>query len=165
MVKKAIKMFTKKDEKTSNQYNVSFIDEILNCENEFLEKKGIIVVPSSLVPGNISKFNAVEFLRDGVYTLPEENDDDPANIFFKDILGKQLKFEVRSDVYNFSKYDWRRVVAVFVKGVEWEFENWPSNETSLSILLKVKGFYLKYDDLPISANVQKLKVSIKNVMF
>lgn len=85
------------------------------------------------------------------------------NNFTKKINGKELNFEIHSNVKNFSKSDWRRVVAVFVQGSDWEFSDWPKNETPTSILLKVNGFHLKYSDLPVQENIKKWNVKVLEI--
>ena len=85
------------------------------------------------------------------------------NIFTKKIKGKELNFEIHSNVRNFSKSDWKRVVAVFLQGSDWEFTEWPKNESITSILLKIKGFHLKYSDLPTNENIKKWNVKILEV--
>lgn len=84
-------------------------------------------------------------------------------LFSRKIKGKELNFEIHSNVRNFSKSDWKRVVAVFVQGNDWEFSDWPKNESVTSILLKIKGFHLKYTDLPTNENVKKWNVKILEV--
>jgi len=85
------------------------------------------------------------------------------NNFSKKINGKELNFEIHSNVKNFNKCDWRRVVAVFLQGLDWEFADWPKDESVTSILLKVKGFHLKYSDLPVSENIKKWNVKVLEI--
>ena len=79
------------------------------------------------------------------------------------IKGKELVFEICSNVRSFTKSDWKRVVACFVQGFEWEFVDWPKNESVTSILQMVKGFHLKYSDLPANDNVKKWNVNILEI--
>lgn len=81
----------------------------------------------------------------------------------KKIKGKDLNFEIVCSVRNFTKNDWKRVVAVFVQGNDWEFNDWPKNETLISIFLKIKGFHLKYSDLPANENVKKWNIKILEI--
>ena len=74
-----------------------------------------------------------------------------------------MNFEIFNDVKKFEKSDWKRVVAVFVQGVEWEFKDWPKSETIISILLKIKGFHLKYNDIQLNENCKKWNVKILEV--
>ncbi len=84
--------------------------------------------------------------------------------FKKFIKGKEINFEIINNVRRLEKSDWKKVVAVFVKGVDWEFADWPKNETIINIFLKVKGFHLKYNDLPRNENVRKWNVNILEVI-
>ena len=74
-----------------------------------------------------------------------------------------MNFEIHCNVRNFSKNDWKRVVAVFVQGNEWEFNDWPKGETITSIFLKVRGFHLKYSDLPLNDNIKKWNVKVLEI--
>jgi hypothetical protein len=83
--------------------------------------------------------------------------------FKRNIKGKEITFELINNVKKLEKNDWKKVVAVFVKGDDWEFSDWPKNETIINIFLKVKGFHLKYNDLPKNENVKKWNVKILEV--
>jgi parafibromin len=83
--------------------------------------------------------------------------------FKRIIKGKEVNIEIYNTVRNFEKSDWKRVIAVFVQGVEWEFKDWPKSETIISILLKIKGFYLKYHDSPLNENCRKWNVKILEI--
>jgi parafibromin len=83
-----------------------------------------------------------------------------ANNFIYKIKGHDLNFELHCSVRNFSKNDWKRVVAVFVQGNEWEFNDWPKNESITTIFLKVRGFHLKFTDLPLNDNIKKWNVKV-----
>ena len=62
-------------------------------------------------------------------------------------------FEVYDSVTGFNKNHWKRVVAVFVMGPEWQFKDWPKSEGIVDILLKVRGYYLGFSELPIPETV------------
>ena len=131
-----------------------------------IENKAIILVPSSFIPGNICKQNAVKFIHEAEYKVVEKDaKTDIKTTFVKSINGKDINFEVHDSVRGLSKDDWKRVVAVFVNGSEWEFRDWPKGENTLSIFLKIKGFYMKYSDLPTPPNVLKWNVKILNCFF
>jgi hypothetical protein len=85
------------------------------------------------------------------------------NSFARKIKGKELNFEIHSNVRKFSKSDWKRVVAVFVQGTDWEFNDWPKGESIISIFLKIKGFHLKYSDMPANENVRKWNIKILEI--
>ena len=52
---------------------------------------------------------------------------------------------------------------MFVQGDDWEFKDWPKNETVTSILQKVKGFYLKFQDMPPNNNTKKWNVKVLEI--
>ena len=112
--------------------------------------------------------NAKAFLHDGKYINinslegDDENelvtDDTSDNNFYYKIQGKDLLFEICSNVRKFKKNDWKRVVAVFVQGDDWEFSDWPRSENPSTILQKVKGYYMKYNTNPTNKNIKKWNV-------
>lgn len=83
--------------------------------------------------------------------------------FEKKIKNINLNFELVCSVRNFTKNDWKRVVAVFVQGNDWEFTDWPKNENVTSILLKVKGFHIKYSDTLLNENIKNWNVKILEI--
>lgn len=164
-------IFTRNGNVQRHNETLSFLDELISTD-DLRGNKAIIVVPSSFCEGNLCYENAKEFLADAHYinmkTCTDEekekcNEESKKNSFTKKILGKELLFEICSNVRNFTKNEWKRVVAVFVQGDDWEFKDWPKNENVTSILLKVKGFYLKYKDLPLNENVKKWNVKILEI--
>ena len=146
----------------------SFLDELIESNEGLGTCKLIIVVPSSFTEGNICEKNAKAFLSEGKYinlNSPEEKEkesetleDISDNNFMYKIKGKDLMFEICSNVRKFNKGDWKRVVAVFVEGDDWEFSDWPKNENPSTILQKVKGYYMKYNNNPVNKNIKKWNV-------
>lgn len=164
-------IFMKKGNEQKHNETLSFLEELVSGD-DLRGNKAIIVVPNSFYEGNLCYENAKEFLFDSHYinlktcTTEEKekcNEGCKVNTFTKKVLEKDLVFEISSNVRNFSKNDWKRVVAVFVQGDDWEFKDWPKLETPTSILLKVKGFHLKYKDLPINENVKKWNVNVLEI--
>lgn len=95
--------------------------------------------------------------------MDKDRKSDCKTTFKKSISGKDIIFEIYDSVRGFTKDDWKRVVAVFVSGSEWEFRDWPKGENTLSIFLKIKGFFIKYSDLPTPPNVLKWNVKILEI--
>lgn len=83
--------------------------------------------------------------------------------FEKKIRNINLNFEFVCSVRNFTKNDWKRVVAVFVQGNDWEFTDWPKNETVTSILLKVKGIHIKYSDTLLNENIKNWNIKVLEI--
>jgi len=161
------KIFTSEGGLKEQEEAKSFLDELIENSEGLGTSKLIIVVPSSFNEGNICDKNAKAFLHDGRYINLNmlENDekdlvveDNSDNNFFYKIQGKDLLFEICSNVRKFNKNDWKRVVAVFVQGDDWEFKDWPRSENPSTILQKVKGYYMKYNDNPTNKNIKKWNV-------
>ena len=165
------KIFTQEGGLKERQEAKSFLDELIENNEGLGTSKLIIVVPSTFNEGNLCKKNAKEFLYNGNYVnILEENenelfneDDIEENNFQYKILGKDLIFEICSNVRKFNRNDWKRVVAVFVQGDDFEFKDWPKGESISTILQKVKGYYLKYEDNPLNNNIKKWNVEILEI--
>ena len=161
------KIFTSEGGLKEQEEAKSFLDELIENNEGLGTSKLIIVVPSSFTEGNLCEKNAKAFLHDGKYinlNSPEEdendliNEDASDNNFFYKIQGKDLLFEICSNVRRFNKSDWKRVVAVFVQGDDWEFSDWPRSENPSTILQKVKGYYMKYNNNPTNKNIKNWNV-------
>ena len=166
------KIFTLEGGLKEQEEAKSFLDELIENNEGLGTVKLIIVVPSSFTEGNLCEKNAKAFLHDGKYvnlnSLEEDendllNDDISDNNFYYKIQGKDLMFEICSNVRKFNKNDWKRVVAVFVQGDDWEFSDWPRSENPSTILQKVKGYYMKYNNNPINKNIKKWNVQILEI--
>ena len=166
------KIFTSEGGLKEQEEAKSFLDELIENNEGLGTVKLIIVVPSSFTEGNLCDKNAKAFLHDGKYvnlnSLEEDendllNDDISDNNFYYKIQGKDLMFEICSNVRKFNKNDWKRVVAVFVQGDDWEFSDWPRSENPSTILQKVKGYYMKYNNNPVNKNIKKWNVQILEI--
>ena len=161
------KIFTSENGLKEKEETKSFLDELIENNEGLGTSKLIIVVPCSFTEGNICEKNAKAFLHDGKYVNlnsleDDENDliveDTSDNNFLYKIQGKDVQFEICSNVRKFNKNDWKRVVAVFVQGDDWEFNDWPKSENVSTILQKVKGYYMKYNNNPTNKNIKKWNV-------
>ena len=161
------KIFTQEGGLKEHQEAKSFLDELVENNEGLGSSKLIIVVPSTFIEGNLCEKNAKAFLYNGKYVNINSCDDDEKEFFVEDsqdnifpykIQGKDLLFEICSNVRKFNKNDWKRVVAVFVQGDDWEFKDWPKSESISTILQKVKGYYLTYNDIPRNNNIKKWNV-------
>ena len=165
------KIFTQEGGLKERQGTKSFLDELISSNEGLGIIKLIIVVPPIFNEGNLCEKNAKAFLNEGKYiniNNSEEyekdlDDDNEDNSFQYKINGKDLIFEICSNVRKFNKNDWKRVVAVFVQGDNWEFKDWPKSENISTILQKVKGYYLKYKDNPLNNNIKKWNVEILEI--
>ena len=161
------KIFTQEGGLKEQQETKSFLDELIENNEGLGISKLIIVVPSTFIEGNLCEKNAKAFLYSGKYINIRNCDDEEKELCVEDsqdntfsykIQGKDLLFEICSNVRKFNKNDWKRVVAVFVQGDDWEFKDWPKSENVSTILQKVKGYYLTYEDIPKNNNIKKWNV-------
>ena len=165
------KIFTQEGGLKERQTTKSFLDELIQSNEGLGNIKLIIVVPPIFNEGNLCEKNAKTFLSEGKYVNinnSEEyekdlSDDNEENSFQYKINGKDFLFEICSNVRKFNKNDWKRVVAVFVQGDNWEFKDWPKSENISTILQKVKGYYLKYKDNPLNNNIKKWNVEVLEI--
>ena len=162
------KIFTSEGGLKEQEEAKSFLDELIENNEGLGMSKLIIVVPSTFTEGNLCDKNAKAFLHEGKYINLNQleegekelliDDDIVDNNFNYKIQGKDLMFEICSNVRKFNKSDWKRVVAVFVQGDDWEFSDWPRSENPSTILQKVKGYYMKYNNNPTNKNIKKWNV-------
>ena len=164
-------IFTKNGKIYKQTETVSFLEELLSTD-DLRSAKAIIVVPNNYIEGSLCLDNAKRFLENAQYlnlkTCSEEckeeiKSDNKKHVFTKKILGKELMFEICDNVRTFTRNEWKRVVGVFLQGDDWEFRDWPKSETVTSILQKVKGFHLKFQDMPLNDNVKKWNVKILEI--
>lgn len=152
---------------------VSLLDEILHSADggAFGEGKPIIIVPALPMKGNLCLANVHDFLVKGVFkdgeeaesSLPPEEQMRDRIEFEYSIDNKRVKFEVYDSVTAFTKNHWKRVVALFVQGQDWQFKDWPSKESIVDIFLKVRGYFMTFQDVSPPPNVKKWNVRIIQV--
>ncbi len=116
----------------------SLLEEILEMRlegfGESLEGRPIIIVPQLEEDGNLCLYNAVDLLANGKYVEPavakqkflaEHGSEVVNKVFIKrKMKGKEVTFEIRNRV---EERHWKRVVAAFLIGPEWQFRDWPIN--------------------------------------
>jgi hypothetical protein len=146
---------------------ISLLDEILHSS----PPNPIIIVPAIALKGNLCLANAVDFFVKGVFrdgeeaeaALPED-EKLRGNVEFEwEVAGKKVRFEVYDSVTNFTKSEWKRVVGLFAQGQEWQFKDWPSKEKIVDIFLKVRGYFMTFNDLAVPPNVKKWNVKVLQV--
>lgn len=86
------------------------------------------------------------------------------------IEGKNIIFEFRSDVQNFKEENWNQVVACFLSGISNEYLSWPNGDKPAVLFGKskefnkeVKGFFLKYHELPAESRIKNINVTVVDV--
>ncbi|KAK2718704.1 parafibromin-like [Artemia franciscana] len=132
-----------------------------------VSKTPIIVVPS--VKSLITMLNAKDILQDLKFISSEDKRAAGAKKE-SDLLIQRRKesnltvpYRVTDNPQKLSPAEWDRVVAVFVQGQTWQFKGWPWNGDPTSIFVHVKAFHIKFDDMPLDANVGKWAVTLINL--
>ena len=127
----------------------SLLEDILRADHSshFVQRgKPIIVVPTGFSLGNICLGNCKSFLQDGKYVSSQgqfELDLEKVDVE-KKINEEPVVFEVYDSVANFTYRHWRRVVAIFLSGQEWQLKDWPHNNKMVELFLRVRGYYMRY---------------------
>lgn len=125
----------------------------------------IIVVPSSEV-ALITTYNAADVLQDLQYKSTAQKKAQGVKRENEILLQRRkqgnltVPYLVIDNPLRLKPDDWDRVVAVFVQGPAWQFKGWPYNGNPVEIFSRIPAFHLKYDDMPIDANVAKWAVKI-----
>jgi len=81
----------------------------------------------------------------------------------KKIGDEVVTFELHDDVSRFRDNQWKRVVGVFVNGNEWQFKDWPHDKKLLELFLRVRGFFLHYQDQILPDMCKKWNIKILNL--
>ncbi len=115
----------------------------MKTAEDYADGKPIIIVPLHEEDGNITLYNAVDLLANGKYVEPkaakqkflaEHNNELVNKVFLKrTIKGKEVTFEIRN---RLDKHHWKRVVAAFLLGPDWQFRDWPVQEKPVTLFLK-----------------------------
>ena len=130
-----------------------------------MQTRPIIIVPSLPLSGNIAIHTARDFLKEGNYidpTLVRTGAVQQPILIEKQLRQIKVTFEVYDQVIGFNEHHWHRIVGVFCQGSQYQFKEW--QETSLkSILMKHRGYYIKYHDTPLDDTIKKQNVKILEV--
>ncbi|CAH8478256.1 unnamed protein product [Schistosoma mattheei] len=74
--------------------------------------------------------------------------------------GRTVPYRVVDQPNKLLLDEWNRVVAVFVQGQAWQFKGWPISSDPAVIFSQIKGFHLKYTNMPLDPNVAKWNVRV-----
>lgn len=92
-------------------------------------------------------------MGEGKYVEPTERDQAHAPVLIERKFGSEdepVTFEVHESVATFTDEQWRRVVAVFVSGHEWQFKDWQEKlggpRRYVELFLRVRGYLLHFQD-------------------
>ena len=125
-------------------------------------KRPIIIVPTS---GIFTMYNAKSFFENGTFVSPEiaKKNRKPREAIVKRKTAKgDVEYLVVDNVRNFSKNNWKRVVAVVAIGAKWQFKNWYW-KTPADIFTNCAGFHFKYEQIPLNPEVKKMKLIVCEV--
>jgi len=104
-----------------------------------------------------SSFRSNEGSKQTLVTLKRTSKIDPEREAVFEIINDPVK-ELKT------KSDWSRIIAVFALGKSWQFRRWeqPWNEPNY-IFERTCGFYMHWDDTPVSANVKKWRLNYLSI--
>lgn len=137
------------------------------------QKKGsrtaIIIIPAATT-SLITMYNAKDLLQDLRYVSVEEKRTQGAKRD-NEVLLQRMKpggsltvpYRVIDNPLKLAPEDWDRVVAVFVQGPAWQFKGWPWNGNPVDIFSRIKAYHLKWQELPLDANIKKWSVHVLNL--
>jgi len=160
------KNFIKEKRKRETSSTKTVLEEVLGLAQAHRDQPPhpIIIVPSNPIPGNLSLQNAKEFLEKGNYHEVTSVQPIQQPVYLsRNVRGKKVTFEIYDSIMGFTKKHWRRVVAVFVQGPRYQFKDWPSGNDLVNLFLTFKGFYLKYQDVPMEDNVKRWNVKVMQI--
>ncbi|VUZ49440.1 unnamed protein product [Hymenolepis diminuta] len=128
----------------------------------------IIIVPAAPT-SLITMINAADILQDFKFISPQDKikagakrqNELTINRLRSD--GRTVPYRVVDQPTRLQPDEWNRVVAVFVQGQAWQFKGWPYGGDPALIFSAVKGFHLKYSNMPLDANVAKWNVTVINL--
>lgn len=122
----------------------------------------IIIVPQGRT-ALVNMFNAKQFLQDGQFQSKATGAKKNMEVVDRRNGKHNVRFEVVDNVKNFKPADWKRVVAVFVQGPEWQFKDWKKYkefQTVPDILSKVCGFHIMYEDEMVDQKVKQWRCKV-----
>mmetsp|Transcript_8640 Transcript_8640/g.9844 ORF Transcript_8640/g.9844 Transcript_8640/m.9844 type:complete len:401 (-) Transcript_8640:191-1393(-) len=132
------------------------------------EKYGmpIIIVPAASTSA-IGLYNVKEFLEHGVFVPNDEAKSKHKTMLSQVIIerkkpstGEIQRYKVVNSVRGFkSDKDWKRVVAAFVFGPEYQFKGWKWKSPS-EIFDNCQGLHVYFDDVKLNLNVKAWNVKV-----
>ena len=104
-----------------------------------------------------------QFLEKGNYVNDSAEKQQPVQI--KRVINKrEITFDVYDSTQGFSDSKWKRVVAVFCSGNEWQFKDWKSTQDLGTVINKkelfarVRGFYMSFQDVKVPSHLDSWNV-------
>nr|VZI30092.1 unnamed protein product [Spirometra erinaceieuropaei] len=128
----------------------------------------IIIIPAAPT-SLITMLNAQDILQDLRFVTTEDKRSQGCKrenellIHRQKADGRTVPYRVIDQPNKLQPDEWNRVVAVFVQGQAWQFKGWPIGSDPAVIFSLLKGFHLKYANMPLDANVAKWNVQVINL--
>ncbi|BHF65610.1 accessory factor associated with RNA polymerase II [Sparganum proliferum] len=128
----------------------------------------IIIIPAAPT-SLITMLNAQDILQDLRFVTTEDKRSQGCKrenellIHRQKADGRTVPYRVIDQPNKLQPEEWNRVVAVFVQGQAWQFKGWPIGSDPAVIFSLLKGFHLKYANMPLDANVAKWNVQVINL--
>jgi len=131
-------------------------------------KTPIIIIPAAS-QSLITMLNTKDILQDLKFVSNQDKKtqgakrDNEVLIHRSKPNGNSVPYRIIDNPLKLSTDDWDRVVAVFVQGPAWQFKGWPWGGLPVDIFAKIKGFHLKWVELPLDLNVKKWSVHVMSL--
>ncbi|CAH8465071.1 unnamed protein product [Heterobilharzia americana] len=125
----------------------------------------IIIIPAAPT-SLITMYNARDILQDLRFVKSQEKEasgmrrENEILIHRQKSDGRTVPYRVVDQPNKLLLDEWNRVVAVFVQGQSWQFKGWPISSDPAVIFSQIKGFHLKYTNMPLDPNVAKWNVRV-----
>ncbi|XP_013421430.1 parafibromin-like [Lingula anatina] len=128
----------------------------------------IIIIPAATT-SLITMYNAKDILQDLKFVSTEDKRaqgtkrDNEVLIQRGKDGGTTVPYRIIDSIAKLNPDDWDRVVAVFVQGPAWQFKGWPWGGNPVEIFSRIRGFHVKWAELPLDNNVAKWDVCVLNL--
>jgi len=76
----------------------------------------------------------------------------------KRVCGREVTFDVFDSTANFTSSRWKRVVAVFVNGQDWQFRDWKNGTQKRELFARVRAYYLYFEGTKIPPSIETWNV-------
>ncbi|KAK7094725.1 parafibromin-like [Littorina saxatilis] len=136
------------------------------------QKKGsrtpIIIIPAAST-SLITMLNCKDVLQDLKFVSTEEKKSQGARRDNEVLIqrrkdgGLTVPYRIIDNPAKLTPDDWERVVAVFAQGPAWQFKGWPWSGNPTDIFSRIRGFHIKWKELPLDTNVKNWAVHVLNL--
>merc|ERR1712002_1417269 len=133
------------------------------------QKKGlrtpIIIIPAA-AQSLITMYNAKDILQDLKFIHTDTKKSQGMKRDNEVLMQRQrtgnvtAPYRIIDNIARLGKDDWDRVVAVFILGPAWQLKSWPWGGNPVDIFSNIKAFHIKWQTLPLDANVAKWAVTV-----